>query len=237
MNASAVEKLMHRVRQDKDSTIFVDTVAPEIVQIPGLGELFSKLCFILAPAHNSVIQFIGATGGEGVSTIARGFAHMAAAQTADPILLVTLDADNGEPRYTTISHDGALDNAHEWHSGAHRPSSSAEDTNSADGEPDPIPTGKALAIRERVEGYLDVARQRFAFVVIDSTPATGAGHSLSLCAKVDGVVLVVAASSTRSEAARMVTEKIQSVGGRVLGIVVNRRRRYVPRFIERLLGW
>jgi len=44
----------------------------------------------------------------------------------------------------------------------------------------------------------------------------------------DGVVLVVACEDTQWGVAQHVTGKIESVGGRMLGVILNRRRYYVP---------
>ncbi|MDH3712834.1 MAG: hypothetical protein OET44_03180 [Gammaproteobacteria bacterium] len=216
---------------EEEYQIGSDVVMPEALKTPGLTTLYTKVRFLLAPAQNSVVQFMGPTGGEGVSTIAREFAHMAAIQTGNPVLLVILDANNGEPKLTTISQNDELDVSRNSQPLAHRNETEDSRENTA--------TSKAVTvpIRERMGSYLDVVRQRFSFVIIDSTPATSPGQAMSLCAKVDGVVLVLAANSTHREVTRMVTEKIQSVGGRVLGVVVNRRRSYIPRFLERLLGW
>jgi Mrp family chromosome partitioning ATPase len=48
---------------------------------------------------------------------------------------------------------------------------------------------------------------------------------------VDGVVLVVEADKTRWPVAQSVKERIIQHGGNVLGMVLNKRRYYIPGFI------
>jgi Mrp family chromosome partitioning ATPase len=53
--------------------------------------------------------------------------------------------------------------------------------------------------------------------------------------QVDGVVLVLAAEDTRWPVAERVKESIERSGGRVLGIVLNKRRYHIPPCIYRRL--
>jgi Mrp family chromosome partitioning ATPase len=48
---------------------------------------------------------------------------------------------------------------------------------------------------------------------------------------VDGVVLVVEAEKTRWPVAETVRDKIKNSGGNILGIVLNKRRYYIPDWI------
>ena len=50
---------------------------------------------------------------------------------------------------------------------------------------------------------------------------------------VDGVVLVVEAEKTRWPVALNVKEKTEQGGGRVLGVVFNKRKYYIPEWLYR----
>ena len=52
---------------------------------------------------------------------------------------------------------------------------------------------------------------------------------------VDGVILVVAAESTRGAIADKARAELVEAGATLLGIVFNKRRRYLPRWVERWL--
>jgi Mrp family chromosome partitioning ATPase len=52
---------------------------------------------------------------------------------------------------------------------------------------------------------------------------------------VDGVVLVVEAEKTRWPVAENVRDKIKGSGGNILGIVLNKRRYYIPEWVYKKL--
>jgi len=52
---------------------------------------------------------------------------------------------------------------------------------------------------------------------------------------VDGVILVVEAEKTKWRTARHVRAQIERVGGKILGIVFNKRRYYIPQSIYKYL--
>lgn len=51
----------------------------------------------------------------------------------------------------------------------------------------------------------------------------------------DGVVLIVEADSTTAESAEAAVETIERSGGKVLGLVFNKRRLHMPRWLYRRL--
>jgi Mrp family chromosome partitioning ATPase len=52
---------------------------------------------------------------------------------------------------------------------------------------------------------------------------------------VDGVVLVVEAEKTRWQVVENLKEKIQNVGGNIIGVVFNKRRFYIPEALYKRL--
>ena len=62
-----------------------------------------------------------------------------------------------------------------------------------------------------------------------------APSGLAVSSQVDGVILVVEAERTRWPVAASVKESIERGGGRLLGVVFNKRRHYIPAFIYRRL--
>jgi Mrp family chromosome partitioning ATPase len=51
----------------------------------------------------------------------------------------------------------------------------------------------------------------------------------------DGVVMVVQAEHSRSVIIRQAQSRLQESGAKTLGAILNRRHRYIPDFIYRLL--
>jgi non-specific protein-tyrosine kinase len=70
------------------------------------------------------------------------------------------------------------------------------------------------ALLEELAGQVDV-------VLIDSPPILPIADAAVLAQKVDGVVLVLEAGKTSRTAARQAVERLEQVGGRLLGVVLN----------------
>ena len=51
----------------------------------------------------------------------------------------------------------------------------------------------------------------------------------------DGVILVVEAERTKSEVLRRIAKELESDSIHILGVVLNKKKKYVPDFIERFL--
>ena len=82
------------------------------------------------------------------------------------------------------------------------------------------------------QGFLLIIAKR---ILVDSPPATTSTDGLAISSKVDGVVLVVEAEKTRWPVAETVRDRIKSSGGNILGIVLNKRRYYIPEWIYKKL--
>jgi Mrp family chromosome partitioning ATPase len=86
-----------------------------------------------------------------------------------------------------------------------------------------------------IDVFLKKLKQRFDLILIDSPPATASTDGLAMSSKVDGIVLVVEAEKTRWPVAETVRDRIKRSGGNILGIVLNKRRYYIPGWIYRRL--
>lgn len=78
-------------------------------------------------------------------------------------------------------------------------------------------------------------RPEFDFVVIDSPPVNQYADASVLASKVDGVILVIEADRTPVAEAESAKRQLERVGARILGVVLNRKRSYIPAFLEGLL--
>lgn len=88
---------------------------------------------------------------------------------------------------------------------------------------------------ERFDRFLTKAREVFDYVVLDAPPVHGSSECRVLCTKVDGVVLVIEAGKTRRQVALNAKKQLEEAGGKILGVVLNKRRFYIPEFIYRRL--
>jgi len=199
--------------------------------------LYQNLHAALSDLTKKVVVFIGSRQGEGTSTIVREFAKVAASRFDRSVVL--LDAN---PHHTM----------------QHLSSSVKPDFGWADVMLNGKPLDTALyriagtklfvspmCVNSNVspqipnalawEAFLGKLRERFDLVLVDSPPATLYPDGLSIVDKVDGVVLVVAAEDTRWPVAESVKDHITRSGGKLLGMVFNKRRFYIPEFIYKRL--
>ena len=86
-----------------------------------------------------------------------------------------------------------------------------------------------------LESLFGKLRQQFDFILIDSPPVTHSAVGLALVHKVDGVLLVVEAEKTRWSVARHVKNRLIIAQGNLLGVILNKRRYYIPSFIYKWL--
>lgn len=216
-----------------------------------------------APQHRGrVIQFAAAGAGEGVSTVAREFARLAAVRARKPVWLVDgdllqqgqLEAVAAEPerfgrlgRAAVASPDGSC--------------FFAVTPRVMDRQNRPVAPARLLTARpclggrlwvtrfatetlrsgQRVEvigdpGYWDALRKHADTVVIDSPSADRNDMAITLAPFVDATILVVAAETTAAHEPVILRDEIEAVGGRIAGMVMNRATYRPPAFLKRLTG-
>ncbi len=81
--------------------------------------------------------------------------------------------------------------------------------------------------------FLKRMRESFDYVVLDAPPVHGSPECRVLCAKVDGVVLVIESGKTTRPVAFSAKKQLEGAGGKLLGVVLNKKRQYIPDFIYR----
>jgi capsular exopolysaccharide synthesis family protein len=88
---------------------------------------------------------------------------------------------------------------------------------------------------EAIAGAIAEVMGQFDFVIIDLPPVNRYADAAILAPKVDGVILVVEADRTPVADAESAKKSLDRVGARIFGVVLNRRRSYVPATIQALL--
>jgi protein-tyrosine kinase len=168
------------------------------------------------------IQFIGSREFEGVSTIAREFARVSATQFGQHVLLLTFDPSPQDGRQAGAQADVA-------------PSPVGDTTLSVGVVPREFIAPSRRTESWNVTAGWDRLRQVYDLIVIDSPSAATSPEGLALVDQVTGVVIVLEAETTRWPVAVRTKEEIVRSGGRVLGVVFNKRRHYIPAFLYRWL--
>lgn len=88
---------------------------------------------------------------------------------------------------------------------------------------------------DRFETLLSFMHDLFDYIILDAPPVSGFSEARVLCKKVDGVVLVLEAGKTRKQVAVRAKKEIEEAGGDLLGVVLNKRKYYIPKWIYKML--
>jgi capsular exopolysaccharide synthesis family protein len=97
------------------------------------------------------------------------------------------------------------------------------------------PVGKCKFESERFDKFMNIAQQRFDYTILDSAPITSFAESQAICSRVDGVLLVIETGKTRRQVAIRAKKELEEAGGRLLGVVMNKRKYHIPEWIYRRL--
>ena len=206
-------------------------VVPGAALLPDFVQLHYAIEALRSEERPIVLQFMSAGAGDGTSTVAAGFAAVAAAERPGGVLLVcctgiAAGTPPGTPSLAELSGGGLAFGAAVWRdpdcAGVRRASLGASSH--------PLMEIASGALRR----LLIALGERFATVVLDCAPAASP-DSAALSRHCDGTVLVVRAGATRVEAAAQARVAVERAGGHVVGVVLNRRGRALPAWLDRLL--
>ncbi len=199
--------------------------------------LHQRIEALLPDQPRKVVQFAGARGGEGTSTVVRALGRAVAALVGRSVLIfyandvnphqhLYIEAPKNKIGWNDVlvrgeSLDRAIDRT-ELPNLCIAPMHRRES---------PVPMVLDGAV---VAWFLSELRKRFGLVLVDTGLATRAS-GLVMSAKADGVVLVMEADRTRWPVALEAKQTVERCGGTVLGTVLNKRRFHVPEPVYRLL--
>jgi capsular exopolysaccharide synthesis family protein len=100
------------------------------------------------------------------------------------------------------------------------------------------PVGNAAHLFEsdRFVELVDEFRRAFDVVIFDAAALLPSADALTLASRVDRVVIVVRAERTTSELLARAKDELENIGASIFGIVLNRKKSYGPRWLQRLGG-
>jgi capsular exopolysaccharide synthesis family protein len=182
----------------------------------------TALCFSTRGGGNKVIQVTSPHPGDGKTTLAANLAVTLANSEKRTLLI---DADFRRPRVDKLL--GV----------ARNPGLSEEITGSVELtdaiqplEIDNLsvlccgqrPTNPAeLVTGSQFQQLIEVLREKFEYVIIDTPPVLAVTDPLAVAPRVDGVLLVIRLGKSARKASQKALEALDSLGATVLGIVVN----------------
>jgi len=198
--------------------------------------LYQNVCSLLGNGTGMTVQFISARDGEGVPQVAREFVRTAVQKLNKTGLL--LDANPGGQQAKALGV--TLSTGWEDVIGTDKPirealfqiGNSGLFISQASGRGT---VSSAFYDSPRVARLLEELKGEFDVVAIDAPSGTVSAGGLALTPKVDGVIIVIEAEETRWQVVQSIKERIAKRGGKVLGVVLNKRRHYIPHWIYKRL--
>jgi Mrp family chromosome partitioning ATPase len=214
---------------------------PLRVDVPEHRDEYEKLKVMLAleATRSDVrsVMLVSPLGGEGVTTVTLGLAASMAEVVRQGVLVVDLNSANPVlGQRLALDPDLGLGEL------------LAKDANRAEAVVEsPIPHLFLLGRGRReadlsqpsslalFEELLRELRPDFDHILIDGGALATSPDSLMVASKADGVILVVQAERTGSDTVREASDQLRMAGANLLGVVLNRRREYLPGFLARKL--
>lgn len=215
-----------------------------------------------APSHRGrLIMFVSAVKDEGVSTVSREFARLAAVRATKPVWLVDADLKQQQQQAHMIQHPDRFGRAGDTVAGSPDGSSffmikpPFSDKNGARIRPARLLTAKPFlgrrlyATRFQQEAlkagqvadiikqgdYWSALSQHVDAVIVDAPSVDAEDAALMMAPFMDDVVIVVGENAAVEPPLKL-KEQILSAGGRVTGMVINRSTYQAPTLMKKFMG-
>lgn len=202
---------------------FPESVRDELMQ----ARIFTDL---LRPDAPSRIGVCGCHVGAGASTVALNLALMLCERSARRIVLVDADL-----RCTGLSEGDPGPGFAEFVAARVTPAHALRELAPgltmmpAGRTPEPLET-----LRKGVD-RLPLLSTSAELVIVDLPPVLAYPDAAIIAPSLDGIVLVLEAEETRRPVAQEALRRLEAAGSRLVGVVLNKRRRYIPQWLYRLL--
>lgn len=188
---------------------------------------------LLAKAPSRILQFVGSRRGEGVSTIVREFAKIAVERHGKAVLVLDAAYQDTSPR---ISINGPcdygwldlLDEGELIDKAFFRVGDSNMYFAPISVQASLLPSIKDASMSINLWEKL---KERFDLILIDSSSHKNSAESVAMSANVDGVIIVIEAEKSKKSIIAKLKKRIETNGGSVIGVILNKRKYHIPKFI------
>jgi len=197
-------------------------------------KLRASLVSLSVPSGLHTILITAARHGEGTTTVAIGLANALTREGESRVLLV--EANLRRPSLSNLLPVTTVSGLMDFAAARAVPEAIASRVEGANFSVIVAGNTPSQALNfEVIDGLLERLRPQFDFILIDGPPVNSYADASVLATKVDGVILVVEADRTPVVEAETAKRQLDKVGARILGVVLNRRRSYIPAFLESIL--
>ena len=198
-----------------------------------LKSLYQNLFSLIGSKKHFIFQFVSSKEGEGTSTLTRWFAQDLAFNYQKSVLL--LDADYKKPSHlqhfnliSTCGWDEAIKNEITTDTIKNQVGNTSLCISS-------MSKNTSLNLHSieprKFELFFASIKNEFDITIIDSPPVSNTIEPLALCRYMDGIVLVIETEVTKCVFIEKAIELIRKHNGNLLGVVLNKRKYYIPKFI------
>jgi Mrp family chromosome partitioning ATPase len=201
---------------------------------PSFVQLYYAIEARRTSAMPLVVQFTSPTPGTGASTVASGYARVAADDCAQPVLYIDCNAHHTKSRRETKElQPPTLSDALRRGLPLTEALTPVRDSKNllwarlGSGERPLLALGG-----DRLQSMLDMLRSNHPVIVLD-TPPTEAPEAAAVSRYCDGSVLVVAAGRSKQWEIENAKSLLERLGGQTVGVVLNRERSVMPRWLGR----
>jgi len=181
-----------------------------------------------------VIHFVSPRDGDGSDVIAFELAYVASTQPGKRVLFINTGTNSRLVSRQVQAGEAAAS--------ANTVLENGEEVSAPEGThfffttiSDPAARDRLLPDSRDFKNVLDGLRKMFDLVVIHSGAALSSQMAVTLYGLTDGGIIVAEAESTRVPVIKKLRSTIESHGGRVIGVVLNKRKYYIPRGLYSLL--
>jgi capsular exopolysaccharide synthesis family protein len=197
-----------------------------------LGIMRNSLEPIFVEKQQRSLLFTSAVSGEGTTTVSMNFARFLAMQSAGKTLLCEMNARHPSfSRMFSMNGQVGLTDFFETKSDlatiAHPLEDGLDVIQVGKQDPALIQLHLARVFPRLVEEAMSV----YETVIFDAPSVLNYPETPPMTAFVDGVVMIVRAGKTKREVVQRSLETVTKANGRVLGVVLNRKKYYIPGFV------
>lgn len=198
-----------------------------------LGMLRNALQPIFEQDACCSLLFASAASGEGTTTIATSFARFLAMERTKRVLVVEMNARN--PAFASEFSINGDRGVSDYFASRTDLVSLVQPLKGTNLDVLQIGSAEPTAIQINVARvfplFIEEAYRHYDTVIIDAPAIINFPETPAMAPYVSGVVLVVHTRKTKREVVQRAMEAIHTFKGKILGVVLNRKRYYIPDFI------